>query len=79
VTFLGRSRGLISGTTPEPVVSDWEKSRKIIVRISGLRAEIWITDLPNTTDLWMTDLPNTKQEYQPLGHNVQFTIGCFKS
>jgi hypothetical protein len=41
-------RGLIYGTTPSFHVTYWGETRKILVRIPGLRVEMLTWDLPNT-------------------------------
>jgi hypothetical protein len=54
-------RHLIKDTTPELTWRDRGKPRKISIPITGLRAEIWTQELPNT-----------KQEYWPLDHEDGF-------
>jgi hypothetical protein len=58
--------GLIEGTILAFAWRDWVKLRKPSVRITGLRAGIWIGDLPST-----------KQECQPLDHDFRsFVCVC---
>jgi hypothetical protein len=44
----GSDRGLIKGTITAFAWRDWGKSRKILISMAGLRAEIWTRYIPNT-------------------------------
>jgi hypothetical protein len=52
----GHGRGLVLCTIPALAWRDWGKSRNTLIRIAGLRAEIWSRDLryfvPRTLVAW---------------------------